>query len=561
MNFENRPTHSLRPYAGNARTHSPKQIKQIARSIERFGFNNPVLVDDDDQIIAGHGRVEAAKLLNMKTVPTVRLSHLSEAEKKAYILADNRLAEKAGWDNEVLAIELQGLVDLGFDVLLTGFEPAEVDIIIEGIGDESEQPENVVPEENSGPPVSRLGDVWMLGKHILVCGDSTNAATYKLLMDDDKAEFVFTDPPYNVKIDGNVSGLGRVKHGEFPMASGEMSESQFTAFLSSVYAPLCKYSTDGSIHQICMDWRHMREMLGAGDANYSELKNVCIWNKSNAGMGVHIRATPRLAGLPIIAMTAHATAEERDHCLAAGMRGHIAKPIDPELLYRTVMQFHRSGQAVVVAKPVERFLHLPALSEIAGLDVADGLNRVAGNMKLYRSLLRQFADQQADTVSAVRASLAREDFTSAERLMHTLKGVSGNLGAKVLSGLAAELEGSLRDRNVHSLEAGLSALAMELTRSMDAIRNSLAASAADVPLRTVVSDSAETVRLLKHLKQMLADDDGAALDYLLEARDRIGDTISEADLDSLQKPVGDFDFTAALVRLAGIARHYNFSLE
>jgi len=290
MNFENRPTHSLRPYSGNARTHSPKQIKQIARSIERFGFNNPVLVDDDDQIMAGHGRVEAAKLLNMKTVPTVRLSHLSESEKKAYILADNRLAEKAGWDNEVLAIELQGLVDLGFDVLLTGFEPAEVDIIIEGIGNESEQPENLVPEETSGPAVSRLGDVWMLGKHILVCGDSTDATTYQLLMGDEKAEFVFTDPPYNLKIDGNVSGLGRVKHGEFPMASGEMSESEFTAFLSSVYDLLCKYSTDGSIHQICMDWRHMREMLAAGDANYSELKNVCIWNKNNAGMGTFYRS-------------------------------------------------------------------------------------------------------------------------------------------------------------------------------------------------------------------------------------------------------------------------------
>ncbi len=235
-------------------------------------------------------RFEAAKLLNMKTVPTVRLSHLSEAEKKAYILADNRLAEKAGWDNEVLAIELQGLVDLGFDVLLTGFEPAEVDIIIEGIGDESEQPENLVPEETSGPAVSRLGDVWMLGKHILVCGDSTNGATYKLLMDDEKAEFVFTDPPYNVKIDGNVSGLGRVKHREFAMASGEMSESQFTDFLSSVYALLCRHSTDGSIHQICMDWRHMREMLTAGDANYAELKNVCIWNKTNAGMGTFYRS-------------------------------------------------------------------------------------------------------------------------------------------------------------------------------------------------------------------------------------------------------------------------------
>src|SRR5258708_3098229 len=253
-------------------------------------FNNPVLVDDDDQIIAGNGRVEAAKLLNIKTVPTVRLSHLSQSEKKAYILADNRLAEKAGWDNEVLAIELQGLVDLGFDVLLTGFEPAEVDIIIEGIGDESDQPENLMPDEPSGPPVSWLGDVWLLGKHILLYGDSTDAATYKLLMDDSKAEFVFTDPPYNVKIDGNVSGLGRVKHGEFPMASGEMSESEFTAFLSNVYAPLCKFSTDGSIHQICMDWRHMREMLAAGDVNYSELKNVCIWNKNNAGMGTFYRS-------------------------------------------------------------------------------------------------------------------------------------------------------------------------------------------------------------------------------------------------------------------------------
>ena len=290
MNFENRPTHSLRPYPGNARTHSPKQIKQIARSIERFGFNNPVLVDDDDQIIAGHGRVEAAKLLNMKTVPTVRLSHMSEDDKRGYIIADNRIAEKAGYDNEILAIELQHLADVGFDISLTGFEPAEVDIIIEGIGDESEQPENLVPEETNGPAVSRLGDVWMLGKHRLVCGDSTDAATYKLLMDDDKAEFVFTDPPYNVKIDGNVSGLGRVKHREFAMASGEMSESQFTAFLSSVYGALCKYSTDGSIHQICMDWRHMREMLAAGDANYSELKNVCIWNKNNAGMGTFYRS-------------------------------------------------------------------------------------------------------------------------------------------------------------------------------------------------------------------------------------------------------------------------------
>ena len=290
MNFENRPTHSLRPYARNARTHSPKQIKQIARSIERFGFNNPVLIDDEDQIIAGHGRLLAAKQLNMKTVPCVRLSHLTEADKKAYVIADNRLAEKSGWDNEILAIELQHLVDIGFDVDLTGFEPAETDLIIEGIGEESEQPENHVPAGSDGPVVSRLGDVWLLGKHVLVCGDSTEAATYRLLMADERAEFIFTDPPYNVRIDGHVSGLGRIKHREFAMASGEMSEDQFTAFLSKVYALLCQCSSDGSIHQICMDWRHTREMLAAGDAHYTELKNVCIWNKSNAGMGSFYRS-------------------------------------------------------------------------------------------------------------------------------------------------------------------------------------------------------------------------------------------------------------------------------
>jgi DNA modification methylase len=290
MNFENRPTHSLRPYARNARTHSPKQIKQIARSIERFGFNNPLLIDDGDQILAGHGRLLAAKQLNMKTVPCVRLSHLSEADKKAYVIADNRLAEKSGWNNEILAIELQHLVDIGFDVDLTGFEPAETDLIIEGIGEESDQPENLAPEPADGPTVSRLGDVWLLGKHVLVCGDSTDEATYRLLMGDERAEFVFTDPPYNVRIDGHVSGLGRIKHREFAMASGEMTENQFTAFLSKVYALLCKFSTDGSIHQICMDWRHMREMVAAGDANYAELKNVCIWNKNNAGMGSFYRS-------------------------------------------------------------------------------------------------------------------------------------------------------------------------------------------------------------------------------------------------------------------------------
>jgi two-component system, sensor histidine kinase and response regulator len=302
-------------------------------------------------------------------------------------------------------------------------------------------------------------------------------------------------------------------------------------------------------------------LADGGDSRYDlVLMDLQMPDMDGYQATARIRAVPSLAELPIIAMTAHAMAEDRDRCLAAGMRGHITKPIDPELLYRTLMQFHRPGQAAAAAKPVDRSSHLAALSEIAGLDIADGLNRVAGNLKLYRSLLGQFVDQQGDAVSAVRSALASEDFASAERVMHTLKGVSGNLGAKALSGLATELERSLRDRNARSLEAGLSGLSSELARLMEAIRNSLAASAV-APLPNSVCDSAETVTLLKRLKQMLGDDDGAALDYLLESRERVGRVISGPELDSLQKAVGDFDFTAARDCLIGIAQRHNFSLE
>jgi DNA modification methylase len=213
---------------------------------------------------------------------------------RPYVLADNRLAEKAGWDNEVLAIELQHLVDVGFDVDLTGFEPAETDLIIEGMGDESDQPENLVPDRRSETSVSRMGDLWQLGKHLLICGDSTSEDAYLQLMGTERADFIFTDPPYNVRIGGHVSGLGSIKHREFAMASGEMTQDQFVQFLSMVYGNLCHYSAHGSIHQVCMDWRHMREMLEAGDAHYTELKNVCVWNKSNAGMGSFYRSKHEL---------------------------------------------------------------------------------------------------------------------------------------------------------------------------------------------------------------------------------------------------------------------------
>ena len=210
MCIEYQPVAALKPWPRNARTHSKRQIRQIASSIERFGFCNPVLVDDDNGIIAGHGRVEAARLTGLEEIPTVRLSHLSEAERRAYILADNRLAEKAGWDKEMLVLELQGLIDLDFEVELSGFETAEIDLVL----DEARQsgsddgPEDAIPPYGQEGAVSRPGDLWLLGRHRLLCGDARNASTWRDLLGDEKAQFVFTDPPYNVPIDGHVCGSG-----------------------------------------------------------------------------------------------------------------------------------------------------------------------------------------------------------------------------------------------------------------------------------------------------------------------------------------------------------------
>jgi 16S rRNA G966 N2-methylase RsmD len=297
LTVEMLPTEALKPYAGNARTHSKKQIRQIAKSIEHFGFCNPVLIDNNRQIIAGHGRVAAAKLLRLSVVPTVSLSHLSEAQKRAYILADNRLAEKAGWDREILAIELQALVELDFEVELTGFEVAEIDLCLEEAREATGEPsglEDEVPAYADTHAVTRPGDLWQLGPHLLLCADARDPTAYVRLMGDAKAEFVFTDPPYNVPIDGHVCGLGRVRHRSFAMGCGEMSSAQFTGFLTTIFRLLAAHSADGSIHQICMDWRHMGEMLEAGVGVYSELKNLCVWNKRNAGMGSFYRSKHEL---------------------------------------------------------------------------------------------------------------------------------------------------------------------------------------------------------------------------------------------------------------------------
>ena len=284
--IEHVPVADLRPYSGNARVHRPNQIAEIASSITAFGFNNPVLIDKTGTIIAGHGRVEAAKKLGLDTVPCLRLEHLSDAQKRAYVIADNRLAEKAGWDREILAIELQHLttLDVDFDVTITGFEMAEIDVLL-GEAEATTDAADVVPQLADGPAVTRLGDLWQIGAHHLICGDATDLETSARLLDGERVQMVFTDPPYNVKIDGHVSGLGAVKHREFAFASGEMTQAEFTAFLERVFANLVLRAVDGAIHFVCMDWRHLGEVLAAGGRTFSELKNICVWNKTNGGMG------------------------------------------------------------------------------------------------------------------------------------------------------------------------------------------------------------------------------------------------------------------------------------
>ncbi|MDX8354523.1 DNA methyltransferase [Cognatiyoonia sp. IB215182] len=286
---------SLTPYGNNARTHSEAQIKQIEESIKRFGFTNPVLVSDDGEIIAGHGRVRAASALGLSEVPTLALSHLTEAERRAYVIADNKLAENAGWDAEILSIELQALNEIDFDLALTGFSLGEIEVVLDGAGQAQPDPAlNKVDEPAPGPAVTRRGDLWHLGAHRLLCGDASAASEMAQLMGEDRAALIFTDPPYNVKIDGNVTGLGRQKHREFAVASGEMSREAFTAFLTSTLSNMASVAADGAIAYVCMDWRHMQELLVAGETALTELKNLCVWNKTNAGMGTFYRSKHEL---------------------------------------------------------------------------------------------------------------------------------------------------------------------------------------------------------------------------------------------------------------------------
>jgi DNA modification methylase len=297
LQIQYRPIAELKLDPNNPRIHAKKQVRQIARSIETFGFNVPVLIDGANKVIAGHGRILACRELGWTEAPTIRLDHLTAAQANAYMIADNRLTEISLWDDRLLAQQFKDLlaVDLDFSLEVTGFEMGEIDMRIEGLDitpAAADNPADKLPPP--GPAVSEAGDLWLLGSHRLLCGNALDEADFAQLMNGAKAEMVFIDPPYNVKIDGHVSGLGSIHHREFAMASGEMSPSEFTDFLTKACVKLAHNSAEGSIHFICMDWRHTGELLAAGNSVYSELKNICVWVKDNAGMGSLYRSQHEL---------------------------------------------------------------------------------------------------------------------------------------------------------------------------------------------------------------------------------------------------------------------------
>jgi DNA modification methylase len=281
----------LAPSPNNPRVHSPRQIQQIARSIATFGFNAPVLIDRHDRLIAGHGRVEAAKSLGLDTVPTIRLDHLSAAEAKAFLLADNRLAEQATWDDGLLAVNFAELLseELTFDLTVTGWEIPEIDGFAIGDAATSAVNDDETPVE-SGPAVTQPGDLWLLGEHRVLCADALDPASYERLLQGEKAAIAVADFPYNVPIAGHVGGNGRIQHREFAMASGEMSDAEFRAFLSQACALMVRHSVDGAIHYSFMDWRSSRILQEAADPHYGALKNIVVWQKDSAGLGSFYRS-------------------------------------------------------------------------------------------------------------------------------------------------------------------------------------------------------------------------------------------------------------------------------
>lgn len=299
-----RSVDSLIPDRRNARTHPKRQLEQLAASIREFGFTNPILIDPDASVIAGHGRLLAAKAIGLSEVPTIVLADLSESQKRALRLADNKIALGAGWDLDLLKVELSEL-NLDFDLSLTGFSVGEIDVILRETSDPADEVIPLVPVE----PRTRPGDIWMAGDHRIGCGDGRNLEFLQEVMGPGTlADAAFLDPPYNVRVNGHANARGR--HREFAMASGEMSTEAFRAFLSDTLATCARVSRDGAVHYVCMDWRHMDDVSVVGKGVYGDFLNLCVWNKSNAGMGSLYRSKHELVFVYRVGKVQHFNAVE-----------------------------------------------------------------------------------------------------------------------------------------------------------------------------------------------------------------------------------------------------------
>jgi DNA modification methylase len=283
----------------NPRTHSKKQIRLIAASIRNFGFSNPIIVDETKTVLAGHGRLEAARLEGLTHVPIICLDHLTALQKRAYLIADNKLAEQAGWSREVLAIELGELTELlpteNLEISLTGFEIAEIDLLLADMAASKIEPADALPALPQNA-VTKQGDVWLLGKHRLVCGDARDLNCFAPLMRGSLAAAVFCDPPYNVRV-RSIGGRGKIQHSEFAFASGEMRPAQFRRFLCDTLSNGIRVSSEAAIHFVCIDWRHIADLVEVGREIYDTMLNLVVWNKSNAGQGSFYRSQHELIGV------------------------------------------------------------------------------------------------------------------------------------------------------------------------------------------------------------------------------------------------------------------------
>lgn len=277
----------VKPDPTNPKKHSKRQVQKLAAAYSEFGYISPLLVDEQATIIAGHGRWLAAEHLGLADVPVIVIRGLSKDQKKALRIADNKIGEEGSWDAALLATDLRDLIAADYEIELTGYDAIEVDQLLAPPAVAGSEEDIPVPPET---PTSALGDLWQCGDHLVLCGDSREPASFERVLQGHLADLIFTDVPYNLRIPGMVSGMGGKTHADFAMASGEMTETKFLEFLMLVMGLARDHSRDGSLHYHCIDWRHIADMVTAGRQLFDSFLNICVWAKSNGGMGSFYRS-------------------------------------------------------------------------------------------------------------------------------------------------------------------------------------------------------------------------------------------------------------------------------